>query len=124
MSRRITFESLETRRLLSGGGVASGQVAWVVQTTSAVDAASASGADPSGSGVAGTGTTGPGTVVSPGNGTAVGSTIHAAAGVEFSGEVGLLKGITVPSGATLHSSIDWGDGTAASTATLTRDPAG
>ena len=86
----------------------------------------ASGADPAptGSGSTGTGTTGPGTVVSPGNGTAVGATIHAAAGVAFSGEVGLLKDVTLPAGMEMHSSIDWGDGTAASDATLTRDSAG
>src|SRR4051794_9413709 len=74
-------ESLETRRLLSGVGIASGQVAWVPGTTSAVDASGgASGSDPNaagatGSGSAGTGTTGPGTLVSPGDGTAVGRTI-------------------------------------------------
>src|SRR5947207_2873202 len=94
LRERPLLEPLEGRRLLSGGAVASGQVAWVPSTTSAVDAASASGADPGsgaiGSGSAGTGTSGPGTLVSPGNGTAVGRTINAAAGVAFSGEVGLL----------------------------------
>src|SRR5690242_17223189 len=121
------FEALEPRQLLTGVGIATGLVAWVPQTTSDVSAsAGASGTDPgaTGSGTAGTGTTGPGTVVTPGNGTAVGTTIHAAAGTSFTGELGQLEGVTLPSGVTLHSSIDWGDGTDASTATITRDSAG
>jgi hypothetical protein len=97
----VIFESVEPRRLLSSVGIASGQVSWVPATTSALEASGgASGADPgaTGSGSTGTGTTGPGTVVSPGNGTAVGATFHADAGVAFSGEVGLLKDVTLPTG--------------------------